>query len=69
MWWSNTGVEMMNAVSVGNGQLHQMGMTETANALDCMHDAQAILVKRNTETEGGDGMNGAKSVVRRLTPT
>lgn len=32
------------AVSVGNGQLHNVNMTEITNPLDCMHDAQAILV-------------------------
>lgn len=34
----------MKAVSMGNGQLHSMGMAELANPLDCMHDAQAILI-------------------------
>ena len=31
------------AMSVGNGQLNNMGMAEVSNALDTMHDAQAIL--------------------------
>lgn len=35
----------MEAVSMGNGQLHSMGMAELANPLDCMHDAQAILIR------------------------
>ena len=35
---------MMRAISVGNGQLQQITMTEISNALDCMHDAQAILI-------------------------
>lgn len=48
----------MNAISVGNGQLHNINMTEVTNPLDCMHDAQAIMT-------GGDAM---ASVVRRLTP-
>lgn len=39
----------MKALSMGNGQLHSMGMTEVANPLDCMHDAQAILVGGGTE--------------------
>lgn len=46
-------------VSVGNGQLNQMTMSEVANALDVMHDQQAIL--------RGGGCN-MESVVRRLTP-
>ena len=40
----------MGTVSIGNGQLHSMGMAELANPLDCMHDAQAIL------TGGGGDM-------------
>lgn len=64
----------MKAVSIGNGQLHSMGMAELANPLDCMHDAQAILIRErerescdcmDNHAEGGDAMT---SVVRRLTP-
>ena len=51
----------MKAISIGNGQLHSMGMAELANPLDCMHDAQAILI-REREREMAD------SIVRRLTP-
>lgn len=40
-------------VCVGNGQLNQMPMSEQANALDCMHDQQAVM---------------ENLVVRRLTP-
>ncbi len=54
----------MKAVSMGNGQLHSMGMTELANPLDCMHDAQAILIERERERE----REMADSIVRRLTP-
>ena len=32
------------AVSVGNGQLNQVGMSELCNTLDTMHDQQAILI-------------------------
>lgn len=32
------------AVSVGNGQLNQMSMSEQCNTLDTMHDQQAILI-------------------------
>ena len=56
----------MKAVSMGNGQLHSMGMAELANHLDCMHDAQAIMVgdfiMPDNEQDSGT------SVVRRLTP-
>ena len=33
----------MKAVSIGNGQLHNINMTAIANPLDCMHDQQAIM--------------------------
>ena len=48
----------VHAVCVGNGQLNQISMQETANTLDTMHDAQAILVPIQPQ-----------SMVRRLTPT
>ena len=44
---------------VGNGQLHQMSMSEQSNTLDCMHDQQAILMQGN---------HPRKYIVRRLTP-
>lgn len=47
-------------LSIGNGQLHQMSMSQTCNTLDCMHDKQAVL--------GGGGMVNKKYVLRRLTP-
>lgn len=34
----------MKAVSIGNGQLHNINMTQITNPLDCMHDAQAVMV-------------------------
>jgi len=52
----------MKAVSMGNGQLHSMGMAELANPLDCMHDAQAILIRERERESMAD------SIVRRLTP-
>lgn len=52
-----TGGNQVNAVCVGNGQLHQMSMLEVANTLDTMHDQQAIMTDQT-----GD------MVVRRLTP-
>lgn len=39
----------MIAVSIGNGQLHNINMTEVTNPLDCMHDAQAVLVAGGTD--------------------
>ena len=47
------------AVSIGNGQLNQMSMEPVANALDCMHDQQAVLT---------NGKPPRKYIVRRLTP-
>ena len=49
---------------MGNGQLHQVQLTEVAYALNCMHDQQAII------RGGGEPLseNNAKTVVRRLTP-
>lgn len=47
------------AVSVGNGQLHQIGMEPIARPLDCMHDQQMVLT---------DGKPPRKYIVRRLTP-
>lgn len=41
----------MKAISIGNGQLHNINMTEVLNPLDCMHDTQAILIG------GGGAMN------------
>jgi hypothetical protein len=43
------------AVSMGNGQLHSMGMAELANPLDCMHDAQAILIRERERERVRDG--------------
>lgn len=49
-------------VCAGNGQLHQIGMTNMTNTLDCMHDQQMIV--------GGNDMDeNRKYVLRRLTPT
>lgn len=41
----------MRAISIGNGQLHNVNMTEITNPLDCMHDQQAILM-----SGGGDSV-------------
>lgn len=48
---------ILEAVSIGNGQLQQMSMKEVARTLDCMHDQQAVLYKQER-----------KYIVRRLTP-
>lgn len=39
----------MRALSIGNGQLHQMSMSEQCNCLDNMHDKQAVLIGGGTE--------------------
>lgn len=52
--------EEKTAVSIGNGQTNNIAMSTIANALDCMHDQQAIM------KTGGQDM--PESVVRRLTP-
>jgi hypothetical protein len=54
----------MRAVSIGNGQLHSMGMAELANPLDCMHDAQAILIREREREE--DNATSRNSILRIL---
>lgn len=44
-------------LAVGNGQLDQIYMSDTAGTLNCMHDQQAVLLKRLW-----------RYIVRRLTP-
>ena len=62
---------------MGNGQLHQVQLTEVVGALNCMHDQQAISrggggdMTLKNEQKGGDEMTDvstSKTVVRRLTP-
>ena len=36
--------KVKKAIGIGNGQLHQIGMAEVTNPLDCMHDQQAVLI-------------------------
>lgn len=38
----------MKALSVGNGQTNNIGMNLIVNTLDCMHDAQAVLIRSDT---------------------
>lgn len=45
------------ALAVGNGQLNQILMSDTAGTLNCMHDQQAVLLKRLW-----------RYIIRRLTP-
>lgn len=45
------------ALAIGNGQLAQIYMSDTAGTLNCMHDQQAVLIKRLW-----------RYIVRRLTP-
>ena len=47
------------ALCVGNGQLHNISMSEQMNTLDCMHDQQAIIT---------NGKPPRRYIVRRLTP-
>ena len=49
---------------MGNGQLHQVQLTDVVGALNCMHDQQAII--RGGGEEPLD--ENTKTVVRRLTP-
>lgn len=44
--------------SIGNGQVDQLGMSDVARTLDCMHDQQAIMIEKRP-----------RYIVRRLTPT
>lgn len=53
------GALVVEPMSIGNGQMHNMAMSKIANTLDCMHDPQAILM---------DGKPKRKYIVRRLTP-
>lgn len=53
-------------VSIGNGQMDNMSMSETANTLDCMHDQQAVMItavdcRNGTENETTNGTLQAKS--------
>ena len=45
------------ALAIGNGQLDQIYMSDTAGTLNCMHDQQAVLLKRLW-----------RYILRRLTP-
>lgn len=62
---------------IGNGQVHQLYLSEKVGALNCMDDQQKLLLggggemTSETEQKGGDGMmdvSTSKTVVRRLTP-
>lgn len=43
------GGKKFEALSIGNGQLHQMSMNTVCNTLDTMHDKQAVLVADSTD--------------------
>ena len=82
---SPSGTNMVPAVAVGNGQLHNISMSEVSNCLDAMHDPQAVMVpdvsralkakhncdyREDSETYVSTAIrNALKSMVRRLTPT
>lgn len=61
---------------IGNGQVHQLYLSEKVGALNCMADQQKLLLggvemTSKNEQKGGDGMmdvSTSKTVVRRLTP-
>lgn len=46
------------AYSIGNGQAAQLGLSDVARTLDCMHDQQAVMIEQQPQY-----------IVRRLTPT
>lgn len=53
-------------LTIGNGQIDNMSMSETANTLDCMHDQQAVMItavdcRNGTENETTNGTLQAKS--------
>lgn len=50
---------ILETLSIGNGQLHQISMEPVARPLDCMHDQQAILQPAKTPR---------KFILRRLIP-
>ena len=56
-------MKQMKWLCAGNGQLHQIGMSEVTNTLDCMHDQQMI-IRRNSMEENSE----KKYILRRLTP-
>ena len=54
---------VMTAWSAGNGQLHQVQLTDVSDTLDCMHDQKMVLM------EGNEMQQERKYMLRRLTPT
>ena len=46
------------AYSIGNGQPNSLRMEEVAKPLDCMHDAQAVVVMDKEVYNSGKGSNG-----------
>lgn len=53
----NCRVTDYTAVCVGNGQIHQMSMSNICSTLDCMHDQKSVLIT-----------NGRNHTLRRLMP-
>lgn len=62
------GSDNNKALSIGNGQLHQITMSEQCNTLDCMHSHQMILHPGSGTTEPNNEKRQRKYIVRRLTP-
>ena len=74
-WRINTSFVLHDAVAVGNGQTNQITMARQANALDTMHDPQAVLVAHSLQAQGNDPNREdavtypiTRGCVRRLTP-
>lgn len=57
---NNTPLVMHPAFAIGNGQVHDLSLGEKARTLNCMHDAQALIVPT--------GESDCPYIVRRITP-
>ena len=57
----------MRAISVGNGQMCNITMKEIANALDCMHDQQTVLLTGGGENQWKNLMNLSARAAKRDT--
>lgn len=60
------GCNMPIVLSIGNGQMDNMSMSNVGNSLDCMHDQQAVLIaavdcRNGVENEHTNGTLQAKS--------
>lgn len=53
---------------IGNGQLDQLHLQKNVGALNCMHDQQALIIKRGGGEPLENNNEKLNTVVRRLTP-